>query len=95
MMFSPKDDDSFVDGVGRDISLGGMFVETEFPAPFNTEIVIHASFPGGEFVLPAIVRWTCAEGMGVQFRELGLRETQAISEIVYRFQAAYREARAG
>jgi type IV pilus assembly protein PilZ len=92
LLFAPKDEDGFVEGTGNDISLGGMFVATEFPAPFNTEITIHTRLDGveGEFVLPAIVRWRRPDGMGVQFGPLGARETLAISEIVRRFEESRR-----
>jgi hypothetical protein len=33
-------------------------------------------------LLPGIVRWTKQDGMGVQFRLLGARETHAITEIM-------------
>ncbi len=70
-------------GVGRDISVGGMFIETETPAPFNTEIVVVTELPGDRapLSLPAVVRWTKPGGMGVQFGLLGARETHVITEL--------------
>ncbi len=70
-------------GVGKDISIGGIFVETKMPAPFNTPIVIHAILPGANtrFALPGIVRWVSHGGMGVQFGMLGAVETHIITEI--------------
>ena len=92
LLFAPKDDDAFVEGTAMDISLGGMFVGAEFPAAFGVEITIHTRLDGadGEFVLPAIVRWTRPDGMGVQFGLLGARETLAITEIVRKFEASRR-----
>jgi hypothetical protein len=92
LLFTPRDDEAFSDGVARDICLGGMFIETEFPAPFNAEVVVHIRLDetGSEIVLPGIVRWTDAEGMGVQFQLLGVRETFAITEIVRRYEEAGR-----
>ena len=69
-------------GVGRDISVGGMFVETGSPPPFGAEVTIAVQLPGQKdrLVLPAVVRWTRPDGMGVQFGLLGARETYAITE---------------
>ena len=84
LRFAPKDEDRFADAAAVDISLGGMFVATKSPAPFGAEIRIYVRLGGAEreFVLPAIVRWTKADGMGVQFGSLGARPTLAITEIV-------------
>ncbi len=70
-------------GIGRDISVGGMFVETVTPSPFGAEVVISVQLPGQKdrLVLPAVVRWTRPDGMGVQFGLLGARETYAITEL--------------
>jgi hypothetical protein len=71
-------------GKAKDISLGGMYVETQHAAAFNGEIVVHLLLPGqrAPFALPAVVRWTRAgEGMGLQFGNLGARETHAITEL--------------
>ena len=84
LLFVRKDHDEFVEGLGRDLSLGGMFIETALPADFNAEIVVHVQMPDqpAEFALPAVVRWRRKDGMGIQFRMLGARETHAITEIV-------------
>ncbi len=76
--------DAVREGLARDICLGGMFLETATPADFGTEVIIQIVLPGlkGEIALPGIVRWTRAGGMGVQFQNLGARETFAITEIV-------------
>jgi len=79
-----KGSEKRVTGQSADISLGGMFVETQTPEAFGTEIVVHVHVPGepSAFALPGIVRWTEAGGMGVQFQLLGARETHAITELV-------------
>jgi len=73
-------------GQAKDISLGGMFVETADPPAFGTEVIVELTLPGqaASFILPGVVRWTHPEGMGVQFRTLSARETFAITEIVHR-----------
>jgi hypothetical protein len=87
LVFALKVADSFVEGTAADISLCGMFIATDVPAPFEAQIEIRTHLEGakGEFVIPAIVRWTTTRGMGVQFGPLGLRETSAITEIVHRY----------
>jgi type IV pilus assembly protein PilZ len=68
----------------RDVSVGGMFLETETPFVFGAEVVINVAIPGvkDELTLPGVVRWTGKDGMGVQFGLLGARETHAITEVV-------------
>jgi type IV pilus assembly protein PilZ len=71
-----------VPGVSRDLSLGGMFVETAFPAAFGASVLLRFTVPGhaGPLVVPGMVRWTSKGGMGIQFGLLGARETRAITE---------------
>jgi len=73
-------------GMAKDISIGGMFVESTEVLPFGTEITIVGRFPGAkaDLRLPAIVRWTKPTGFGVQFGALGARETHAISQLLKR-----------
>lgn len=70
-------------GRAKDISVGGMYVETPTPAAFGAEIVVHVLLPGqkASLALPAVVRWTRAGGMGLQFGLLGARETHAITAL--------------
>jgi hypothetical protein len=85
--FSTRDEDLPVrmEGIGRDISLGGMFIETDVAAKSGTNVDIHVTLPGQkqhELTLPSVVRWSAADGMGVQFGLLGARETHLITEFV-------------
>jgi uncharacterized protein (TIGR02266 family) len=70
-------------GRAKDISLGGMFVETPQALAFSSELTVHITLPGQKvpFALPGVVRWTRDGGMGVQFAMLGARETHAITEL--------------
>ncbi|HVJ93528.1 MAG TPA: PilZ domain-containing protein [Labilithrix sp.] len=70
-------------GIGKDISLGGMFIETPEPAPFSSELLIRVRLPGSDqsFLLRSVVRWETKLGMGVQFGLLGAVETHLITEI--------------
>lgn len=70
-------------GLGKDISLGGMFVETDQPAPFGSNLMVQLTLPGAEgpLSLPGVVRWVRDGGMGIQFGLLGALETHLITEI--------------
>jgi type IV pilus assembly protein PilZ len=70
-------------GLAKDISVGGMFVETATPASFGDEVIVHVVLDGAAepLMLPAVVRWLQDGGMGVQFRLLGAVETHIITEI--------------
>jgi uncharacterized protein (TIGR02266 family) len=71
-------------GRAKDLSLGGMYVQTTSPLPFGSEVVVHVVLPGQKapMALPAVVRWSRpTEGMGLQFGLIGARETYAITEL--------------
>lgn len=82
VFFNAKGSDERFSGVCADLSLGGMFIETETPQPFGGEVVVHMEVPGDPkpYVLPARVRWVRGGGMGVQFGLLGARETHMITK---------------
>lgn len=82
--FVSKDGSGSIEGRTRDISLGGVFIETGAPAAFGTHVVLHLVLPGQttRSSLPGVVRWHGDDGMGVQFGLLGAVETHAITEIV-------------
>ena len=74
-----------VEGSCRDISLGGMFIETPDPMPYGAEVLVYVSLPGlhAETAVKSIVRWTQrGTGMGVQFGTMGARETHALIELL-------------
>lgn len=69
----------------RDISLGGMFIETAAPAPYGAQVVVYLGLPGlrDEAIIKSTVRWTArGSGMGVQFSVMGARETHALVELI-------------
>jgi hypothetical protein len=71
-------------GFARDISIGGAFIETAFPAPPASDMVMRM-WPWGwgeEAVVAGVVRWRGAAGMGVQFVSVGPREARAIRDLV-------------
>jgi type IV pilus assembly protein PilZ len=83
LTFSLKGKSESFEGRARDVSVGGMFIESPTPAPFGAEIVVSVRLPGsGEIMhLPSRVRWGRGTGMGVQFGLLGAKETHAITEL--------------
>jgi hypothetical protein len=70
-------------GRAKDISLGGMFIESSHALSFSSEVTVHMTLPSQKapFVFPGVVRWTRNGGMGVQFGLIGARETHAITEL--------------
>jgi Tfp pilus assembly protein PilZ len=86
LFFTKRDSSEFIEAIGRDISLAGMFVETSTPADFGAEIIVHVTLPGSslESLIAARVRWTTREGMGLQFGSLGVHETFIIADMVRR-----------
>jgi type IV pilus assembly protein PilZ len=73
-----------IHGRSRDISIGGMFIESETPVSFGMELIIILRLPStkADSRLPGTVRWLAPGGFGVQFGNLGARETHAISELL-------------
>jgi hypothetical protein len=73
-----------VGGTCRDLSVGGMHIQTEIPAPFGADVTVYAEFPGtrGTLALPGVVRWAKGGEIGVQFGALGARETYAITQVL-------------
>ncbi len=70
-------------GVSRDISLGGIYIETESPFAFGSVITVYITLPAyeTELALPAVVRWNSPDGMGLQFGSMGAHATHAITEV--------------
>jgi hypothetical protein len=93
--FVAKDSNEAATGRCKDISLGGMYVQTPQALPFGTELVVRIALPGqnAPLSIPAVVRWRrMGEGMGLQFGLMGARETHAITELT-RVAAARRNPR--
>ncbi len=82
--FTRWDPKNNVFGFVTDISIGGAFVETAFPAPRGSDVVVRVWPPrwGEEVLLAAVVRWSSRTGMGVQFISVGPRETLAIAALI-------------
>ena len=85
VLFAKKGSAESASGIGKDISIGGIFIETNTPASFGAEVVVRVRLktPNDhqDFDLPGVVRWVRSGGMGVQFGLLGALETHAITEL--------------
>lgn len=65
----------------RNLSLGGVHVETDTPAPFGAKVTVYLPLEDfGPTGMPGIVRWVKPQKMGIQFGLLGARETYAITQ---------------
>jgi len=71
-------------GHARDIGGGGMFIEAAEQPAFGAALTVVLQLPGALEAqrLPAVVRWTTADGFGVQFGLLDARTTYAISQLL-------------
>ena len=84
--------------LATDMSLGGMFLECDTAPAFGTQLTLIGRLPGAETLLrlPAVVRWSKPNGVGLQFGPLGARETHALTQLfspcaAERDRGAYRE----
>ena len=73
-----------IEGQAKDISIGGMFIESAAGVSFGLQVTIVLRLPNAkaDFRLPGVVRWIKPGGFGVQFGLLGARETHALSELI-------------
>jgi hypothetical protein len=69
-------------GICRDLSMGGMHVDTDTPAAFGAQIAVVVRLRGQaeDSRIPATVRWVKKDSMGLQFGLLGAHDTYALSE---------------
>jgi type IV pilus assembly protein PilZ len=68
----------------RDISLGGAFLETTRRLAYETRLKVFVFLPSlkRETIVESTVRWSTAEGMGVQFGVMGAKETASLVELL-------------
>lgn len=69
MKFRAAAHTAWVPAETRNIGVGGAFVVTRLVQPVGSSIALELVLPTSEqvFTLPAVVRWTDGDGMGVQF----------------------------
>jgi hypothetical protein len=75
---------TYFDAFAANVGLGGALVETSTVLPYGAALVLHLPLPHSAEVLRlrGVVRWNSQSGFGIQFLELGAKETHAISELV-------------
>ena len=75
-----------VDAVTRDLSLGGMFVESAVSPPFGAELELTVALPLLTELarLRCVVRWVTPVGFGVSFKSLRAVETWAVNRLAVR-----------
>jgi hypothetical protein len=79
-----------VDCRTRDLSLGGMFLDTtELSQPFGTELAVTVTLPllAEPATLRCVVRWVVRDGMGVSFLSLRAAETWAVNQLAVQSRA--------
>jgi uncharacterized protein (TIGR02266 family) len=74
---------NFYAGQTRDLSLGGLFVETEVALPIGIEIEVKLRLPKGTFLLRCEVVWQLSDrdrnvGLGLRFIDLPKETKRAI-----------------
>jgi hypothetical protein len=69
----------------RDVSVGGLFVETQKVCPLDTPIELHFLVEDGEIRATATVRYASANhGMGLQFKTVRSEDQQRFSLMIKR-----------
>jgi len=69
----------------RDLSIGGVFVSTEAPAPVGTAVKLLFALPEGEVRVEGIVRYADSKkGMGVEFTRMGTGDRARFRELLRR-----------
>ena len=71
----------------RDLSLGGMFIDTRHPSPLGTEIDLRFHLNDGQpiVVAVAVVKYHVAKlGMGIEFTELTRADRKRVEAYVTR-----------
>jgi hypothetical protein len=73
-------------GTAKNISIGGMQIETSATIAFGSAVDVYTILPGGtgRVRLPGIVRWVREGNVGIQFQLLGAVETHLITQLAKR-----------
>jgi hypothetical protein len=73
-----------LEAVATNLGLGGLLVEGVQGLDYGTRVELRIALPSLNEAsrLPGVVRWCSTDGLGIQFLELGARETDAISALV-------------
>jgi len=72
----------------RDLSMGGIFIETQAPLEEASRILLLFSLPEGEIRIEGLVRYKREkEGMGVEFTSMSPADRVRLRELVQRLNA--------
>ncbi len=76
-------DGVLVAGTTRDVSLGGIFIQTAQAIPYGVVAEFFLDLPAlaEPACIQGTVRWSASTGMGVQFHVLRAKETWAINQL--------------
>ncbi|HLK37326.1 MAG TPA: PilZ domain-containing protein [Polyangiaceae bacterium] len=82
--FTGDDPRQVIFGFVRDLSVGGVLVETEFPVPPGSRVTVHMMLPGvpDETIVVGHVRWWRTRAMGVGFVGLDPHDARTIAGVV-------------
>jgi uncharacterized protein (TIGR02266 family) len=74
---------SELSAVGRNISQGGMFIETDAKFDYGAKVKVRFALPTTSDPIEAdsTIRWTNFQGIGIQFGSLRAREVWAINQL--------------
>ncbi|HEU0029098.1 MAG TPA: PilZ domain-containing protein [Kofleriaceae bacterium] len=69
MRFRAASHTAWVTAETRNIGVGGAFIATPLVQPVGSQLTVELNLPTTDqtFALPSVVRWSAADGMGVQF----------------------------
>jgi uncharacterized protein (TIGR02266 family) len=78
---------NFYAGRTRDLSMGGLFVETDVGLPIGAQIEVKLNLPAGKFKVPCEVVWQLSDkrhtvGVGVRFLQLSQAAARAIESFM-------------
>ncbi len=75
-------------GVIKDVSQGGVYVETMSPLPVNSEVLLKVNIGGMTFEATGLVRTSYPMvGMGMSFRDVAQEDLQKLAAILQRIDA--------
>jgi uncharacterized protein (TIGR02266 family) len=78
-----------LEALTRNLSFGGVFVESDARVPFGARVALRFALPTGEVVVDGVVRWLedgagQARGFGVRFDGLRARDVWALNKFFAR-----------
>ena len=80
---SLRTEETVIECVTKNISLGGMYLVTDNELPYGTPVQLEVYLPAlrEDVSIAATVRWNKPDGIGVQFGSLRAREVWAFNQL--------------